>query len=101
MVENGLVKKPSNSDIARDAAQVKASIEQAFYGLGESYISNKMGEIPTKVLHFMEHGVESVSLLLAACHLKVVSKDDRCYPQSYIDALHQIASEGMKRERRR
>jgi hypothetical protein len=95
-----LTKNSSRASITRDAAQVKASIERAFYELGESYISDKMGETPSKVLHFMEHGIDSVSLLLSVCHLKVVSKDERCYPQSYIDALHQIVSEGIKRESR-
>jgi hypothetical protein len=95
-----LTKNSSGASITRDAAQVKASIERAFYELGESYIADRMGETPSKVLHFMEHGIQSVSLLLAICQLKVVSKDESCYPKPYIDALHQIVSEGIKRESR-
>jgi hypothetical protein len=37
-----LTKNSSGASITRDAAQVKASIERAFYELGESYIVDQL-----------------------------------------------------------
>ena len=83
-------------ELMQKALGIKLLIKKACAGEGLPNICEKINVEEAVLRRFLDDGLESASLLLAASGLKVVPWEMKAHSLQYMESLHYLAKVGMK-----
>lgn len=80
------------------ARKSQTLILQRLASVGQVKVGQALGKSESWVSRWKSEDSEMLASLLAACGLKVVPVEHRCFPADYIDHLRYFARVGMAQE---